>query len=466
MVLLCVFAVLAWVWLVFCLGFLTRLGLVGKIVVGVLSAVVVGISFTGFAATSRHITIDPTSHRWWWMFSNSLLVVVFYSCLALGLVATVALVMRILAGPMSATEKTTTATKATTSTVQESQATSANVVSPLVSSEIANNASSSLFSQVIANNVDEGGEWTDDEWAEGAEESSPAPDYVPVPRRIRAIRTLSILAIVSALLLTTYGFVVALRPQITQYTVATTELPGAFEGFRIALITDIHLGPTVDGAFVARLVDQVNAEHPDLIVIAGDLVDGTPEQLKPELSVLSHLSAPYGVVVTTGNHEVYWGADEWMNTFAELGLTTLSNSGIQIIRDGQSIDILGIDDSDGKGEITADVQQASTQMAQTFGTPPSGTGRYRILIAHRPNEVALRNGAAARLGVDLELSGHTHGGQLWPFQVLTEFTYGTVSGEAELSNVTVITTRGVANWGPPVRVGAPPEVPIITLTQG
>ncbi|MDR0848664.1 MAG: metallophosphoesterase [Propionibacteriaceae bacterium] len=435
MVLLCLIGVVAWVWLVFCLAFLTRLRLVGKIVVAVVAGIAVGISFTGFAAAMGLIPIDPTANRWWWMFANSLLVVLFYLCLALGLVAVVALVVRVLAGPLPTKNAIDNI-----STVQSQDAPTQAGPTP---------------------NADmmEGEGWVE-------EDTGDSPPRTAIPRRTRVVRVLCVLSIVVAMCVTAYGYVAALRPQITHYTVANSQLPSSFEGFTIALVTDIHLGATVDGQFVSRLVDQINAERPDLIVIAGDLVDGTPDQLGPEIAVLSRLSAPYGVIVTTGNHEFYWGAKEWMAAFADLGLTTLDNEGIQIVADGDSIDILGIEDSSGTGNMAPDVTLASSRMAETFDTPPSGTGRYRILIAHRPSEAARQDGAAARLGVDLQLSGHTHGGQVWPLQLFTELAQGTVGGEAELSGITVVTSRGVASWGPPVRVGSTPEVPIITLTQG
>ena len=275
--------------------------------------------------------------------------------------------------------------------------------------------------------------------------------------RLTVVRILTVVGLVGALGTTGYGFIQAQQPVVTAYTVTSPRVPAAFDGLRIALVTDLHVGATTRNSFLPLVVDQVNAAQPDLIVVAGDVIDGTVAELRDRVAILKNLAAPYGVVVTTGNHDWGFDAAAWLALYRSLGLTVLNNDGITLERAGQSIAVLGINDRYGTGTLKPNLQQAYDRVQ------PTG---YTILVAHEPSQVAAQNKLAGRLGVDLQLSGHTHGGQLWPFGYLALLEEPVLDGQHDIAGVTVITSRGVGTWGPPIRVGADPEIPVITLRRG
>ncbi|MDR1512014.1 MAG: metallophosphoesterase, partial [Propionibacteriaceae bacterium] len=275
--------------------------------------------------------------------------------------------------------------------------------------------------------------------------------------------------VVLAAATTALGFVRARTPQVTQVTVASDDLPASFQGFRIALVADIHVGPSVSGEFVKDLVTRVNAQEPDLIVIAGDLVDGSVAQLGPELEALADLEAPYGTVLTTGNHEFFTdGVDDWLDYWRAQGITVLDNSGVQLARGGSTIDVLGINDATGSGPHQPDLVAAATTLLDSFGTPLAGDDRFRLLVAHQPLQAEEMLGPPfdsslpRHLGIDVQLSGHTHGGQLWPFRYAVYLQQPVVDGVHEVEGIQVVTTRGAGSWGPPVRVLADPEIVMVT----
>ncbi|MDR1808173.1 MAG: metallophosphoesterase, partial [Propionibacteriaceae bacterium] len=288
----------------------------------------------------------------------------------------------------------------------------------------------------------------------------------PVTARTRTLRWAVPIIVTLAVATTVYGTVQARTVEVTDVTVTSADLPAAFAGFRVALISDIHVGPGVSGDFVDALVDQVNALEPDLVAIAGDLVDGTVAQLGPELAGLGRLQAPYGTVVVTGNHEFHTGdVDHWLAYLEGLGLTVLDNSGIELTRQGATIDVLGINDVRGTGAHTDDLLAAVTTLERAFGTPADGAGRFRLLVAHQPVQATTGGDAPARFGVDVQLSGHTHGGQLWPFHYAVLTQQPVLDGVHDIDGVTVVTSHGVGEWGPPVRVLADPEIVLVTLAR-
>jgi predicted MPP superfamily phosphohydrolase len=177
---------------------------------------------------------------------------------------------------------------------------------------------------------------------------------------------------------------------------------------------------------------------------------------------LAELSAPYGVYLTTGNHEFYSGAADWMKFWDEHGLKVLDNEAVVIKRGTASIDLVGINDRTGDEPYEPDLQQAVDSLNDR-GVKPTDTRRFRILAAHQPLQALLYDGLAARLGIDLQLSGHTHGGQMWPVHALVTMQQPVIAGVHELNGVTVVTSRGAGAWGPPVRVLADPEVVLVTL---
>ncbi|MDR0488116.1 MAG: metallophosphoesterase [Propionibacteriaceae bacterium] len=276
--------------------------------------------------------------------------------------------------------------------------------------------------------------------------------------RLLTIRILTVFMIVMSLAVTGYGFVRAQQPKLSPVTLQFDSLPSSFDGFTIALITDLHIGAATRTSFLPSVVAQVNAATPDLIVIAGDTVNGSVEDLGEQMSILGDLIAPYGVVLTTGNHDFYPCAPQWMEYFSSLGLTVLDNDGILLQRGQYRIQVLGIHDKQGEGEMAPDLDQATQRVSQIQRL---GGESFGILVAHEPVQVFDPGMRAS--GVSLQLSGHTHGGQLFPWGIATLFKQPTLDGVHRFNGVTLVTSRGVGNWASPVRVGADPEIPIITL---
>ena len=288
-------------------------------------------------------------------------------------------------------------------------------------------------------------------------------DLLLLTARLRFVRIATATAVVVALGITAYGFNEAHHPALTAVEVSSPDLPAQFDGFRIALIADIHVGVGLGRPFVHGIVDQVNQAKPDLIVIAGDLSNGTPAQLGYDLEPLTQLKADDGVLVTTGNHEFDADAQGWIDWLDAHDLPVLDNSGVVLTRGEASIDVLGINDRVGTAPHEPDLEAAVQYLHQTYGVPVDGAGRFRILIAHEPLQVYGQDHLASKIGVDLQLSGHTHGGQIWPIGIFVTTEQPVLDGTHMLDGITVVTSRGAGAWGPPERVAAPPEIPIITL---
>ena len=291
------------------------------------------------------------------------------------------------------------------------------------------------------------------------DEDSPASPAPRTSNRTWAVRVCTVVAVALSLVITGYGYVKAQSPAITDVTLSFPDLPSDFDGMTIALVTDVHISSMSRSSFLPLVVDQINDAHPDLIVIAGDLVDGTVDDLGPQMSALENLAAPYGVVVTLGNHETYSGAEEWSAYFESLGLRVLTNDGILLTRGDQSITLLGVADLKQRGALAPDLARAVDRAGSCKDT-------FCILAAHEPKQVLEGGGLASQLGIDLQLSGHTHGGQLWPLGLVTMLSQPAVDGVHVIDNVSVVTSRGVGAFRPPERVGADPEIPLITLTTG
>ncbi|GAC67312.1 metallophosphoesterase [Gordonia soli] len=269
--------------------------------------------------------------------------------------------------------------------------------------------------------------------------------------RKRFVRFGSVVVVIAAVATVGYGVAEAARPQVTHTDVPLARLPQQFDGVRVALVSDLHVGPARGRAFVQRVVDEVNRQRPDLVVIAGDLVDGTVDLVGADLGPLADLRAPLGIFGVSGNHEFY--ADDggkWLDVWQRHGVTTLRNQRSAITRDGASIDIVGIHDRTAPAPYEPDLDAALA------GRDPR---RFALLLAHEP----LQAFDASDAGVDLQLSGHTHGGQMWPIPYLVRLQQPTVQGLDRVENTEIYTTRGAGAWGPPVRVGAPPEISILTL---
>jgi predicted MPP superfamily phosphohydrolase len=242
-------------------------------------------------------------------------------------------------------------------------------------------------------------------------------------------------------------------PGVVRVEVPVVGLDPRLDGMKLALLSDVHVGPTVDRAFVQGVVDRVNAEEADLVAITGDLVDGGVSQLASAVAPLGTLRSRHGTFFVTGNHEYYAGAEAWCAHLEGLGIRVLRNERERLDHDGAPIDVAGIDDpfasAPGHGP---DLPRALA------GRDPS---HPVVLLAHQP--VAAEE--AARHGVTLQLSGHTHGGQLWPFVHLVKLVQPFVAGLHRVHDTWVYVSRGTAWWGPPMRLGAPNEISVLTLRR-
>jgi len=258
-----------------------------------------------------------------------------------------------------------------------------------------------------------------------------------------------------AILLTAWAVTAARgRFELRRVTVPLRRLGEGLEGLRIVQISDLHIGERKDVHFLRRVVERVNALVPDVVAVTGDLVDGPVRALRDEVAPLSELRARYGVYYVTGNHEYYWGGPEWEAEVDRLGLTVLRNTHRVITRGGSELVLGGVPDLQGARFHPDHACRPDLAFA---GAPP---GVPRILLAHQPS--AARGAAAA--GVDLQLSGHTHGGQIFPFHLLVWLSQPVLSGLKKLFGVWVYTHRGTGTWGPKMRLLAAPEIAEITLT--
>ncbi|HEX9051653.1 MAG TPA: metallophosphoesterase [Anaeromyxobacter sp.] len=246
--------------------------------------------------------------------------------------------------------------------------------------------------------------------------------------------------------------------EITEVPVKLARLPPALSGLSIAQITDLHVGPMIREREVRRIVEQTNALRPDVVAVTGDLVDGSVAELGPAVASLSRLQARYGVYFVTGNHEYYSGVTPWIAELRRLGLRVLRNERVSVGDAGASLDLAGVDDwsaarfGNGHGWRLADA---------LAGREPD---RSLVLLAHQPRGVA----EAVRSGVELQVSGHTHGGQIFPFSLIVGAVYPYLAGlyhHAEgAASGQIFVSRGAGYWGPPLRLGSPPEIAKIVLT--
>ncbi|MER5300532.1 metallophosphoesterase [Streptomyces lasiicapitis] len=271
-----------------------------------------------------------------------------------------------------------------------------------------------------------------------------------VTRRVFVARTVAAGAATVAAATVGYGTYNVLRgPKIKRVTVPLAKLPRAAHGFRIAVVSDIHLGPVLGKDFARRVVDTINSTQPDLIAVVGDLVDGDVEDLAPAARPLADLRARHGAFFVTGNHEYFSGAEQWVEHVRDLGLHPLENARTEL----PYFDLAGVNDVQGEGEGEG----------PDFGKALGDRDRRRasVLMAHQP--VVIHD--AVKHGVDLQLSGHTHGGQLWPNNLIADLANPTLAGLERYGDTQLYVTRGAGAWGPPVRVGAPSDITVVELAS-
>jgi hypothetical protein len=244
-------------------------------------------------------------------------------------------------------------------------------------------------------------------------------------------------------------------PDLLRVPVRLRRLDPAFNGFRIAVVSDVHLGPLAGRAHTQRIVTMINEAEPDLVAIVGDLVDGTVEELGSAAEPLRELNSREGTFFVTGNHEYFVDdPSSWLRELERLGVQPLQNENTAIRRGGSTFDLVGVNDVSGE----------SISAPPDFDRAMAGvqSARATVLLAHQPVQVA----EAAARGVDLQLSGHTHGGQMWPFHYVVGAVQPSLAGLSTVGDTQLYVSRGAGFWGPPVRVGAPPDISVLTLQSG
>lgn len=242
-------------------------------------------------------------------------------------------------------------------------------------------------------------------------------------------------------------------PRVTRHEVRLARWPRALDGFRIVQITDIHIGPILDRRFAAAVTAQVNALAPDLVAITGDLVDGDARRLRAEVAPFAELRAPQGVWFVTGNHDYFSGVEAWVANVRRLGIRPLRNERVTIERNGAAFDLAGVEDH--HAYMVHPTEKSDVVRALADRDPE----RAVVLLAHDP----LTFKTAARCGVDLQISGHTHGGQIWPFNYLVRLTTPFVAGHYRRGDAQLFVSRGTGFWGPAMRLFAPAEIAEITI---
>jgi predicted MPP superfamily phosphohydrolase len=256
--------------------------------------------------------------------------------------------------------------------------------------------------------------------------------------------------------LTAYGVYEARRrPAIVEVTIPIKDLPGSLQGFRIVQITDIHAGLTVTRPFVEMVVEMANAQMGDIVAFTGDLVDGTVDQLREHVAPMKNLQGRYGRYFITGNHEYYSGALPWIEEAQSLGFDVLLNEHRVIRQGGGSIVLAGVTDSSGGGFIPSHRSDPHKAIA---GAP---TADVRILLAHQPKSVY----EGSKAGFDVQISGHTHGGQFFPWNLLATIGQPYIKGLHKFADTWIYVSKGTGYWGPPVRLGARSEIAVITLIR-
>jgi uncharacterized protein len=288
----------------------------------------------------------------------------------------------------------------------------------------------------------------------GPEPAEPSGPESATSRRVFIARSFAVASGITAGGIVGYGTTQALgAPEVTTVPVPLSKLDPSMSGFRIAVVSDIHLGPLRGRSHTERIVRMINEQQPDLVAIVGDLVDGTVERLGEAAAPLRDLTSMHGSFFVTGNHEYYSGHEAWLTELERLGVNPLRNERVQIRRGTAGFDLAGVNDVTGRGfDDAPDIERTLAGR---------DTSRPVVLLAHQPVQVE----EAAQHGVDLQLSGHTHGGQLFPFHAIVSMQQPVIAGLEKIDDTWIYVTRGAGFWGPPVRVGAPPEITMIELSK-
>ena len=287
--------------------------------------------------------------------------------------------------------------------------------------------------------------------------ASNSTDLVSNERRDFLQKSLSVGVISLTLPSSVYGYYEARKgPKIFEQPISFGDkLPDQFNGFTIAQISDLHVGPTIKKGYVDYVVEKISRINPDIIVITGDLIDGSIKHLKNDLAPLSNLSAPHGVYFVTGNHEYYSGVDYCLDHVDKLGFKSLINEHCLISKKDSDIVLAGVTD------YRAHYIKPSHNSDPSLAIGGSPREAVKILLAHQPNTIF----DAHKAGFDLQISGHTHGGQFWPFTFPTKAANAYLAGHHDHLGTQIYVNRGTGYWGPPLRIGVPSEITLFRLIK-
>ncbi|WP_455777794.1 metallophosphoesterase [Burkholderia stabilis] len=262
----------------------------------------------------------------------------------------------------------------------------------------------------------------------------------------------------AAVLVTAIGFVGARHTAaVKRVSIPVAGLPAGLDGLTIVQLSDIHVGPTIKRPYIERIVRAVNALDADVVVVTGDVVDGSVKRLREHTAPLGRMKSRHGSFLVTGNHEYYAGAHAWIDEFRRIGLTVLLNEHVLIERGGARAVLAGVTDFTAGGFDPAhrsDPERALAGAPHDVGT--------KILLAHQPRSAE----AANRAGFTVQLSGHTHGGQFLPWPPFVRLQQPVIGGLSRFGDLWLYTSRGTGYWGPPNRFGVPSEITLIRLTRG
>ncbi|PIQ58305.1 MAG: hypothetical protein COW00_16365 [Bdellovibrio sp. CG12_big_fil_rev_8_21_14_0_65_39_13] len=248
----------------------------------------------------------------------------------------------------------------------------------------------------------------------------------------------------------------SMKINLKKQTLFHPNLPEIWDGYRIAQVSDLHLGPIIDRKYLQEVCDKLNQNDPHIYVLTGDMIDGKADVLREQLEPFRHVNAPEGKFFITGNHEYYWNVQEWVNLFSDLGYQHLLNSNAILSRENSKLLISGIPDVGGHRyhqDHKVDFKKAFQNEIATD---------FKILLSHRPETCEL----AAQQGFNLQLSGHTHGGQSIPFNWIVAMVQKYLKGTYTVDDLLLYVSTGTGFWGPPIRLGVPNEATLITLKKG
>ncbi|MEL6181533.1 MAG: metallophosphoesterase, partial [Myxococcota bacterium] len=274
-------------------------------------------------------------------------------------------------------------------------------------------------------------------------------------RRNMMLSTLNVGLLGAAAALKAHGVYEARRlPQVREVEVEVQGLHSGLDGFRIVQLSDIHIGPTIKRPFLERVVEVVNGLDADLVAITGDLVDGHVEHLRDHVAPIRDIRARYGTFFSTGNHEYYWDALAWVDAIEALGIAVLNNAHTLVHHGGATLLVGGVTDYKAEQLVP---EHASDPHKAIAGAPASVD--FKLLLAHQPPSVT----KAEEAGFDLQLSGHTHGGQFYPWHIVVGLAHPFVAGLHTFGAMQIYVSRGTGYWGPPMRIGAPSEITVLRL---